>query len=362
MKLFTLHTGVSIAFWVHVGLASSIDSSALCPSTSFQIQYCGRTLEHGEAAFLDGVGNELGPALKANNTARGVSSIWEVRESPGKGLGVFATTLITAGSRVMVEPPLFAIKPPEFIPGKGYEIEAMIADVDKAVAALSSEEQDEFRSCHEHRLPNEAASEHRRNMFIFRSNAYTLTDGKIAMFPKIAKINHSCRPNAANVWSSVSRLRIIWAARDILPGEEVSVTYAPLLQTREDRQKRLAQYGFRCSCEACHDHAHTDPRRKQMARLLSELEDRLARKTSAFANKKLLLKATALVEMLEEEHMMDYLPNAYRMAAELSFRLDNITAAEDWARQELRLHENADELSSASQDAVAFLLKTTSAR
>ncbi|KAI0132117.1 hypothetical protein BJ170DRAFT_577346, partial [Xylariales sp. AK1849] len=282
-----------------------------------------------------------------------------IKPSPGKGLGVFATALIRAGTRIMVEEPLFSINPPDFVPGRGYEVQAMVTDVDEAVTRLSREQQDEFLSCHEYRLPTEASSEH-RNMFIFRSNAYTLTDGTVAMFPKIAKINHSCRPNAANVWSEASRLRIIWAARDIEQGEEVTVTYAPLLKSHDERQRRLAQYGFRCGCEACLAHTQTDSGRVQMGKYLAELEERLSRNTSAFANKKLLPKATALVGMLEEEHMMDYLPNAYHLAAEISFRLQNITAAKDWAGKALRLFEYADERSTATKAALDYLEKVAS--
>lgn len=278
---------------------------------------------------------------------------WEVKLSPGKGLGVFATSLIRAGDRIMVERPLFTIVPPTFEPGKGYQLSGMAASLDAAVAALSDTQREEFASCHQHRLPGEGDGD--RNMVIFRSNAYTLTDGTIAMFPKIARINHSCRPSAANIWSPASGLRIIWAARDIQPGEEVTVTYAPLLKKSEERQSRLTQYGFRCDCDACRDHEHTDVVRVKMARLLDELEDRLSRRTSNVANKKLLPKAIELTRMLEEEHMMDYLPHALHLASELSRRLGDIAAAVEWSRHALRLHECADEMSNATRSEREYL-------
>lgn len=280
---------------------------------------------------------------------------------------MFATTLIKAGTRIMDEEPLFAINPPEPVAGKGYEIQGMISDVDSAVAGLSPEQRAEFHSCHEHRLPHEGESrgdddghKNNRNMYIFRSNAYELTDGTIAMFPRMAKINHSCRPNAATAWSDAARQKLIWAARDILPGEEVTVTYIPLLRRAEERQQRLSQYGFRCGCEACADRERTDPVRVRAGRLLDELEDRLSRGTSAFANRKLLPKAEALVASLEEEHLMDYQGTAYRLAAEVALRLGDGAAAAEWARKALRVHEQGDERSAAATEAREYLDKIIS--
>ncbi|KAI1877254.1 uncharacterized protein JN550_001326 [Neoarthrinium moseri] len=329
-----------------------LDSSLLCASTLFQPLYCGRSNRDG---LITNLQLEEEHCLTAPIVRAPSNTTWEVRPSIGKGLGVFATALIKTGTRIMVEEPLFSINPPEFVPGKGYEIQAMIDDVDVAVAGLTAEQRSDFHSCHEYRLPSEQESDEHRNMFIFRSNAYTLTDGTVAMFPKIAKINHSCRPNAANVWSEASGLRIIWAARDIQAGEEVTVTYAPLLKSHAGRQSRLSQYGFQCTCAACVDHERTDSERVKMGKYLSELEDRLTRNTSEFANKKLLPKALALVEMLELEHMMDYLPNAYYVAAEISLRLKDSLAASKWSTKALTLHGYADERSHAVLQERLFL-------
>ncbi|KAK6087442.1 SET domain-containing protein 5 [Seiridium cupressi] len=342
---------------VYPGLGSATatnPSSSLYADPLFQPLACEPINAHNKSAYLDNL--DLTHGLTAPEDADKTfvtSSSWEVRPSPGKGLGVFATRLIKAGDRIMVEEPLFTITPPEFVPGRGYELSAMASSVDTAVSSLSPSQRTDFDACHAHHLPGE--DENDRNMVIFRSNAYTLTDGTIAMFPRIARINHSCRPNAANIWSEASNSRVIWAARDITPGEEVTVTYAPLLKTSNERQRRLAQYGFRCSCEACREHEHTDGRRLRMGRLLAELEERLGRSTSEVANKKLLPKAVEMVHLMEEEHMMDYLPNAYRLVAELSLRSKDIPAAAGWSRKALQLHEFADEKSHAAESEREYL-------
>ncbi|KAF7535524.1 hypothetical protein G7054_g5285 [Neopestalotiopsis clavispora] len=270
----------------------------------------------------------------------------------------------------------------------------MKASVDAAVGALSPADRDMFHACHAHYLPGEAEAagaaaaavegettgtdaedDSDKNMIIFRSNAYTLTDGSVAMFPRIARINHACRPNAANVWSAdPTNRRVVWAARDIAAGEEITVTYAPLLKTRAERQRRLDAYGFVCDCEACrgkgdggdhdHDHDHEaaswtghDQSRVRMGRLLAELEERLAahKSTSGAANKRLLPKALELVRLLEEEHLMDYLPNAYHLAAELARRMGDSDAAMAWSEKALQLHKYADERSHAALSEQSYL-------
>ncbi|KAH8655444.1 hypothetical protein BX600DRAFT_69010 [Xylariales sp. PMI_506] len=337
--------------------ARSLD---LCPWHPFQLPTCGVIHVHPGIEQNDyHEGTVTGNASSAGT--RKEFDYWsannlEVKESPGKGLGVFATKLIRGGSRVMVEPPLFAVDPPRFIPGKGYELKEMIPDIDAALSNLSEEEREEFWGCHEYRLPQEADSSN-KNLFIFRSNAYTLGSGQIAMFPKIARINHSCKPNAGGIWSEASDQRIIVAARDIYPGEEVTVTYIPLLRLHDERQQRLAQYGFRCSCETCINHEHTDMRRAEMAGLMellqNELRQPMSRDSSTVQN--LLPGVLSLVSMLEEEHLLEYLGTAYHLAAELHLRAHDASAAREWAVKELKVHRNADPKSLAAQQAREFM-------
>ncbi|KAI4603252.1 hypothetical protein KJ359_006045 [Pestalotiopsis sp. 9143b] len=281
------------------------------------------------------------------------SQSWEVRESPGKGLGVFATRLIYEGERIMVEEPLFTVTPPTFVPGRGYELSAMAASVDAAVAELSLFDRELFRACHAHFLPGEKDKVRETggglNMIIFRSNAYTLTDGNVAMFPRIARINHSCQPNVANVWSPASGRRIIWAARKIAEGEEITVTYAPLLKSRKDRQARLDPYGFTCDCEACRNHERTDEVRVKKGQDLAELQKRVPWISGKNGDHPLVNDAFNLWIFLLEENMMDYLPDFTHLMADLFNRLGDPESTEFWAEQALMMYEHADENSHAAK-------------
>jgi len=42
---------------------------------------------------------------------------------------------------------------------------------------------------------------------------------------RIARVNHSCQPNAATIYDETARVAILFAQKDIQPGEEISICY-----------------------------------------------------------------------------------------------------------------------------------------
>lgn len=106
------------------------------------------------------------------------------------------------------------------------------------------------------RRPSIALSlrEHVQILAIFRSNAFNIGMDRQAVFPHIARINHSCIPNAqGHFHEGLERLNI-HATRDIVDGEELTINY--LKETgvtlRRQRQGKLREsYGFDCDCAAC---------------------------------------------------------------------------------------------------------------
>lgn len=153
----------------------------------------------------------------------GENRAWEVKLTPGKGRGVFALRDIEKGGQILVEKPLFSIDLPELVPGKGYDMAAMVRDVTGQYSRLSSQDKEEFDSCHEHRFDGDSQDEAGRLMAIVRSNGYTTQSPegrtRVALYPKAALINHSCEPNVLNVDTEVKR---VIATRDIQAGEEAS--------------------------------------------------------------------------------------------------------------------------------------------
>ncbi|EKX39812.1 hypothetical protein GUITHDRAFT_143201 [Guillardia theta CCMP2712] len=77
---------------------------------------------------------------------------------------------------------------------------------------------------------------------------------RLALFPRCAKVNHSCRPNV--MFSSQTedgKLRLI-AMRRIERGEEVTFSYLGEdgdVMSREERRERMRGKDFLCSCARC---------------------------------------------------------------------------------------------------------------
>lgn len=204
--------------------------------------------------------------------------------TPDKGRGLFAVVDIPRGMRLLVEDPLVTITPPPIVPGVGFSLQAMQSTMTDAYSRLTPSQKQEYLSCHEVRFGEEGKDETEeggvhsgRLLRILRSNAYNTRDGRVGLYPKVALINHDCRPNVLNT-DAVDAVtggykRIIVAARDIVAGEELVTTYIPLLADTANRRARLAQYGFTCMCSSCAAASeHDDTERVHMKQVLDELE------------------------------------------------------------------------------------------
>ncbi|KZL80292.1 set domain-containing protein 5 [Colletotrichum incanum] len=329
-------------------------------STENNKTYVGATGEGfppADGSIPDGLGDSEEARIRYGTNLRSDDGLWEVRTSPGKGLGVFALQKIPAGTRIIDESPLFTIDPGRLVRGQGFAFAAIAAAVDEAFAALNTTARAAFLSCPEHRdLDDEDEAAWSREALIFRTNGFTMAGGTVGIFPRIAKLNHSCRPNAgtASVGGSGSEgaaRRVIYAARDINAGEEVTITYAPLVQTTDERRARLAQWGFTCDCAAC-TARDDDKQRVEMKRLMGVIETELG---SDDFGRDVLPDAEKLVRLVEEVELVDYLGKAYKYAAYAASRSGKFGAARRWAKKELAMHEIADAQSRYARETRAFL-------
>lgn len=61
----------------------------------------------------------------------------------------------------------------------------------------------------------------------FNKNHYSGTNGgrqsKVAL--RITRVNHACRPNADTIYDETALVAILFAQKDILPGQEISICY-----------------------------------------------------------------------------------------------------------------------------------------
>ncbi|EFQ30950.1 SET domain-containing protein 5 [Colletotrichum graminicola M1.001] len=323
------------------------------------VEALGDGFSPADGSIPDGLGDSEEARIRLGTGLRSDDGLWEVRPSPGKGLGVFALQTIHAGTRILDESPLFTIDPGSLVSGQGFSFAAIAVAVDEAFAALNATARAEFLSCPEHRnLDDEADAAWSREALVFRTNAYTMPGGTVGIFPRVAKVNHSCRPNAgaATVGGGGSgdegpARRIVYAARDIRTGEEVTVTYAPLAQTTDERRARLAQWGFTCDCAAC-ETRDDDEQRVEMRRLMGVIEAELGRTDFG---RDVQPDTEKLVRLVEEVGLSDYLVKAYKYAAYAASRSGKFGAARRWARKELAVHEIADAQSRYAKETRAFL-------
>jgi len=264
---------------------------------------------------------------------------------------VFATQTLEIGDIVLQEAPAIKITPPEFRDGVGYPLDTIGLLAREAFEALADDAQAEVLALHAHLFDGEKVKAGNEQLIsIFRSNAYN-TGKQIGLFPKIARINHSCRPNTSYFWSERLNKRIVYATRRIEEGEEFSVTYIPLLLSQEERQKRLNQYGFKCGCEACaardEDLETSNTRRKQIRDLFNDLEPKLTldKPKTVVAKKKaqrMAEEGLQLVQLIEEEGLADYFAQAYRLVAITHARIEDWQPAAMWAHKSYQIRMMAD--------------------
>lgn len=277
---------------------------------------------------------------------------YTVKPSNGKGLGMFAAQELEVGDIVLQEVPVLKIVPPKTVRGAGYPQEAITALVALEFKTLTPAEQHEVMTLTYHvESPEEEATADKLGV-IFRTNAYTSGD-EVGLFPKIARINHSCRPNLSYYWSTKLNKRIVYATRPINKGEEFFVSYIPLLLTRNDRQQRLNRYGFTCTCEACAQHKHdqeaSDDRRTTLSKAFKDFEPQLTltppKSVKARQQARKNARASVLLtELVHQEQLADYYAKAYRVAAISHARVEQWEPAAIWANKgyELKFREDPD--------------------
>lgn len=282
-------------------------------------------------------------------TCQGSPDIFIVRPSEGKGLGVFALHDLEIGDIVMREAPILKINPPDYVRGTGYPMALVTELVRKEFDKLSPAAQVEVMSLTYHATAVEEATMDKLGI-IFRTNAYN-TDEQIGLFPKIARINHSCRPNTSYYWSKKLNRRVVYASREIKKGEEFFVSYIGLLSTHEERQNRLNRYGFKCTCEACAAKqalkAVSDQRRVEISKAFTDFEPQLTldvpkSKSARRQARKNAQASSQLAELVEKEGLADYYAKAYRIAAISHARIEDWQPATIFANKGYKLKHMED--------------------
>ncbi|KAI2602232.1 hypothetical protein GGR54DRAFT_531612 [Hypoxylon sp. NC1633] len=175
---------------------------------------------------------------------------FELRPSPGKGWGAFATTRIKQGAIILREKPLFVIPKPH--------TEITDADISVAFQKLSPRQKQQFLL-----LRNNASSHFTKREHAFAENSFRImmpnSTGSLSNGPAHglyllhSRMNHSCIPNST-VPTTNGIIITSYATRDIPAGEEITICYGTGDGTDYEartRQERMQALGFVCDCKAC---------------------------------------------------------------------------------------------------------------
>ena len=164
---------------------------------------------------------------------------FELKPSPGKGWGAFATRQIERGAMILREKPLFVIRKPHE--------EITEEDVWAAFVQLAPSEKQLFLY-----LCDNASRPFTRLTEALAENSFTISNSgppAHGLFLLQSRFNHSCIPNS-KIPSTGGEINARFATRDIVAGEEITSCYNTDFdgRTRHERHQALR---FSCDCKAC---------------------------------------------------------------------------------------------------------------
>ena len=198
--------------------------------------------------------------------------MFTVRPAGAKGFGVFAVNHIPRGTRILAERPLLSVNDasPDILAAA-----QALAPQDRQSLLLLSTNSRKFSSPWSlvdaiwRSLLNWSSGGSRNPALhvirgiprsrtilgIFYNNNFALFDEQNtrALFPTVARLNHSCTPNAQGNFNRNLGCFTVHAVHDIVRGAEITISYLHNQNTmRAARQKRLRDnYGFDCDCLIC---------------------------------------------------------------------------------------------------------------
>jgi len=280
-----------------------------------------------EDLALDGYSTDNASRLLSSGPDE--SSKWyEIRSSPGKGLGVFATVDIPRGARIMADECLFYIVGPK----------AMISEIEAGFDNLTPAQQKDYLALRCPDYPGKSPIIRR-----WEANCFAM-DHDTGIFLVASRINHSCTPNALFKWNGNIQRETVHAIVDIPAGTEIETSYCPPHKDAYSRREKLEHYGFDCLCDPCRQDnpagKASEDRRCRMTEINSQVNDSSNTAPSASkanAHPNTLNAHLELIRLLEEEQLFQKeLGDQYRKAAVCSEAQGDTGNASAYARMGLQ--------------------------
>ena len=175
--------------------------------------------------------------------------------------GVRALLPYSAGEEIVRELPAMRVN--SSIAAKSREeaelkFEISLQEAFDALSPTTAKSVMELSSCHQQpqdEVDGQEDGDKKTPMEIFQTNSYQLDDdsGFGGIFLTLARMNHSCRPNAAHYWRPDLHMMVVHAIRDIAEGEEICTCYGPadFFDTETRRSFLGERYSFECICDMC---------------------------------------------------------------------------------------------------------------
>ncbi|KXH51471.1 TPR domain-containing protein [Colletotrichum simmondsii] len=204
--------------------------------------------------------------------------MFTVRQAIGKGLGVFASKPILTGQRILTDQALLTItssdsnsvlRQAQLLSTTGRN-SLLSLSTNPSKSSVFSWLESIWRS---KSTPQDTVSNH-TILNIFRNNNFNIGNQTQALFPQVARLNHSCVPNAQGNFNKDLNAFTIHATRNIEPEEEITISYLDEhLGLRQFRQTALHDgYGFTCGCSACSTTTSSEAGEVRRAEIQRKLE------------------------------------------------------------------------------------------
>ncbi|CAK4033760.1 TPR domain-containing [Lecanosticta acicola] len=277
--------------------------------------------------------------------------MFAIRPTPGKGLGVFSTTNITRGSRILSEKALISVQGDSqwsiLSAADGLDSSARLRFLDlsinqaKHVSWLSR-----LHTLWISKSKPLSFSANHTILNVFRNNNFDIGKEIRALFPQVARLNHACVPNAQGNFHPSLNEFTIHATKDIATNEEITISYLKhQFASREVRQQHLSSgYGFHCDCPACKSDSPlgqaSEARRENIRQRLEAFATKASSSEENSEGELVVLKHL-LVAYEEEGIRGREVATMYMAAAKLALAQSDKCTARELAKRGLELEEEA---------------------
>ena len=193
---------------------------------------------------------------------------YKVCNVPGKGVGVVASRDLSSGTLIIVEHPLLVLDPPTdrktLLKTLGCDwckvdmrappdlVRAQIQRLilEKTVKRMKEDEREELMVLTDKSATN---SNNKSPWGVFLTNALPMGSYRVlGIYPTVARINHSCKPNAHHFFNEEDKTEEVWVMEPIKAGEEITISYIRTFCSKNFRQELLQEkFGFLCACSVC---------------------------------------------------------------------------------------------------------------